>query len=58
MRLATAQRSDGTVIWGPVVDGRIGDVSARWMSPTELATAAVDAGGRDAIVEAARSAVG
>ncbi len=55
MKLATARRSDGTVIWGPVVDATISDVSARWASPSDVVAAAVDAGGRDAILEAADS---
>jgi 2-keto-4-pentenoate hydratase/2-oxohepta-3-ene-1,7-dioic acid hydratase in catechol pathway len=41
------------MIWGPVVDERIGDVSASWASPSDMVAAAVDAGGRDAMVAAA-----
>ncbi len=52
MRLATARRRDGTVIWGPVVDDGIGDVSATWSTPADLVEVAVDADGRDAVTDA------
>jgi 2-keto-4-pentenoate hydratase/2-oxohepta-3-ene-1,7-dioic acid hydratase in catechol pathway len=52
MKLAAAQRGDATRIWGPVVDGGIVDVTARWTTPAELVEAATSASGRDAIAAA------
>ena len=53
MKLAAAQRGDGSVIWGPVDADGIVDVSERWSSPAELVGAAIDEAGRAAIAEAA-----
>ncbi len=49
MKLATARRNDGTVLWGPVGADGIADASARWSSPADLIEAAMDGSGRAAI---------
>lgn len=51
MRLATGRRRDGTVIWGPVVDDGLGDVTTTWRTPAELMEASLEEDGRDAIAE-------
>ena len=56
MKLATARRADGTVIWGPADADAIADVSAQWSSPAELLEAAMDEAGRTSIAEAAGTA--
>lgn len=53
MRIATARRADGRVIWGPIVADRLADVSLRWQSPADLIEDSIDDIGRVAITEAA-----
>lgn len=53
MRLATARRADGKVIWGPIVADRLADVSLRWHTPADMIEDSTDAIGRVAITEAA-----
>jgi 2-keto-4-pentenoate hydratase/2-oxohepta-3-ene-1,7-dioic acid hydratase in catechol pathway len=52
MRLATAQRADGRVIWGPIVVDRLADVSERWLTPADMIEDSIDEIGRTAITEA------
>ncbi len=52
MRLATARRSDGTIIWGPIVADRLSDVSSRWQTPADMIEDSIDEIGRIAIAEA------
>lgn len=53
MRLAAARRTNGAVIWGPVIGDGIADVSAHWHSPAGLLEASMSDAGRAAIADAA-----
>jgi len=53
MRLATAQRADGRIIWGPIVADRLADVSERWRTSADMIEDSIDEIGRATITDAA-----
>ena len=55
MKLATGS-VDGRVMWGPVVEARLHDVSARWPTPAAMVAASVEPDGIAALQRAADAA--
>jgi 2-keto-4-pentenoate hydratase/2-oxohepta-3-ene-1,7-dioic acid hydratase in catechol pathway len=53
MRLGTATRADGSMMWGPIVEDVLHDVSVTFSSPADLVAMASTDAGRDEIERAA-----